>query len=76
MTAHPHASEEAAVNGETPYGVKKFIYIAAALAIVCSIVSIVLKLSAGSSAGLFYSYSTIVIAVLCIVLVRINPNAR
>ncbi len=58
------------------YGVKMFVYIGAALAILASIVAITLKLSAGTTSGLFYSYSTIAIAVLLIIFVRSSPQAK
>lgn len=58
------------------YGVKMFVYIGAALAILASIVAITLKLSARTTSGLFYSYSTIAIAVLLIIFVRSSPQAK
>lgn len=58
------------------YGVKMFVYIGAALAILASIVAITLKHSAGTTSGLFYSYSTIAIAVLLIIFVRSSPQAK
>ncbi|WP_144829397.1 hypothetical protein [Kocuria rhizophila] len=58
------------------FGVKMFVYIGSTLAILASIVAIILKLSAGTTSGLFHSYSTIAIAVLLIILVRLAPNAK
>ena len=58
------------------YGVKMFVYIGATLAILGSIAAIILKLSAGTTSGLFYSCSTIAISVLLVILVRLAPNAK
>lgn len=63
-------------TGTVQYGVKMFVYIAGTFAILASIVGTVLKLSAGTTSGLFFPLTTIVIAVVCIVLVRRTPNAR
>ncbi|MGX0887961.1 hypothetical protein ACUW97_002392 [Kocuria rhizophila] len=58
------------------FGVKMFVYIGSTLAILASIVAIILKLTAGTTSGLFHSYSTSAIAVLLIILVRLAPNAK
>lgn len=55
-------------TGPVQYGVKMFVYIAGTFAILASMVGTVLKLSAGTTSGLFFPLTTIVIAVVCIAL--------
>ncbi|MFL0503889.1 hypothetical protein AABM36_04205 [Kocuria sp. KSNUG] len=63
-------------TGSMQYGVKKFVYVGGTLAILVSVVAIALKLSAGTTSGLFFPLTTMVLAVIFILLARFNSNAK